>query len=79
MALPVSPPARRVFAVMVFGGGAPRLIATHDGIRRVSRSVPLLREPLLLVAVGVIRRWSRKSSMLKKQGRIVETPTEAGH
>jgi hypothetical protein len=53
MSLPVSPPARRVFAVMVFGGAAhPRLIG----------NARLLQDPLLLVAVEVIRRWSRKTS-----------------
>ena len=56
MSLPVSPPARRVFAAIVFGGGAPSFDWQRTTeTRRGSRSVPLLREPLLLVAVGVIR------------------------
>jgi hypothetical protein len=63
---------------MVFEGGALSLIGNARRNQASGSLSFLLRELLLLVAVGVIRRWSG-SSMLKKQGRIVETSTEVRH
>jgi len=80
MSLPVSPPARRVFAAIVFEGGAP----SFDWQRTTEQA----RESLSSVSPGTTAfggSWShtqmvvQEDLVLKKQGRIVETSTEVRH